>query len=138
MQKRKPEDELILQATNALQAVSSMPSGRSPKKKVQDEFDVFGQHVANELRHIKDFRARQLVKVKIQNALFEAQFSQPVAQPTPYSIVPQPAFAPQTQPRTPSPQVPEYNSNTSFSIPDRQACSTPILPAYIHRTEPYI
>ena len=83
--KRKAEDELIFEATKALKSASASNS-KSPAK-VLDEFDLFGRHVANEMRHITDFRARQYVKVKIQNELFEAQFNQQQQQqqqPQPY------------------------------------------------------
>ncbi|XP_039609702.1 uncharacterized protein LOC120529710 [Polypterus senegalus] len=44
-----------------------------------DEDDIFGKHVANELRLIGNLRAKQFAKLQIQNILFEAQFgySQP-------------------------------------------------------------
>ncbi|XP_071114450.1 uncharacterized protein [Haliotis cracherodii] len=47
----------------------TMPSASS-----EDREDVFGRHVSHELRLITDLRTRQLVKLKIQNILFEGQF----------------------------------------------------------------
>ena len=43
-------------------------------KKVEDADDVFGRHIAHELRNITDPKAKQLAKVKIQNVLYEVQF----------------------------------------------------------------
>ncbi|XP_067674167.1 uncharacterized protein [Haliotis asinina] len=40
----------------------------------EDREDVFGRHVSHELRLITDLKTRQLVKLKIQNILFQGQF----------------------------------------------------------------
>ena len=38
-----------------------------------DEYEIFGRHVALELRQVKSDKAKRLAKLKIQQALFEAQ-----------------------------------------------------------------
>ena len=90
--KRNANEELMLEATRALKYASAIPvePTRNSEREVLDEFDIFGKHVANEMRFISDFRARQYVKLQIQNLLFEAQFvnhrQQPIfaAQCSPY------------------------------------------------------
>lgn len=42
--------------------------------KADDEDDIFGKHVASEMRRIKDSRSKGIARVKIQSTLFEAQF----------------------------------------------------------------
>ena len=43
-------------------------------RREEDADDVFGRHIAHELRSITDPRAKQLAKVQIQNVLYEVQF----------------------------------------------------------------
>jgi len=45
-----------------------------PPPKADDEDDIFGKHVASEMRRIKDPRSKGMARVKIQSTLFEAQF----------------------------------------------------------------
>ena len=71
--KLKPEDELIRAATEALKHANSP----AQPTVVEDDEDIFGKHVANELRLITDMRSKQLTKLKIQSILFEAQFGTP-------------------------------------------------------------
>ena len=72
--KKKTEDELMTETTNALRPAAAVPAPKSPSNEVLDEFDIFGKYVANEMRLIKDFMPRQQAKLKIQLALLEAQF----------------------------------------------------------------
>ena len=46
----------------------------------EDGDDIFGKHVAREMRQIKDPRAKGLARLKIQQLLYDAQFqtAQPV------------------------------------------------------------
>ncbi|XP_046574783.1 uncharacterized protein LOC124282794 [Haliotis rubra] len=50
------------------------PSQTMASASSEDREDVFGRHVSHELRLITDLKTRQLVKLKIQNILFEGQF----------------------------------------------------------------
>ena len=45
--------------------------------KEDDDDDIFGKHVASEMRKMKDPRAKGLARVRIQSVLFGAQFSAP-------------------------------------------------------------
>ena len=40
-----------------------------------DDFDVFGKHVANELREIKNVKMQQWAKLNIQTTLFNAHMN---------------------------------------------------------------
>ena len=45
--------------------------------KADDEDDIFGKHVASEMRKIQDMRQKGLARIKIQSILFETQFNTP-------------------------------------------------------------
>ena len=45
--------------------------------KADDEDDIFGKHVASEMRKIQDMHQKGLARIKIQSILFEAQFNTP-------------------------------------------------------------
>ena len=51
---------------------------KSPNPSENDEFAVFGRHVANELRQIENVRALRRAKLRIQQILCEAQESAPI------------------------------------------------------------
>ncbi|XP_015209574.2 uncharacterized protein [Lepisosteus oculatus] len=78
--KRNREDLLLQEAARAYRtaAAGGLPPAPLPPRP-DDEDDIFGKHVANELRLVGNLRAKQFAKLQIQNILFEAQFglSQP-------------------------------------------------------------
>ena len=45
------------------------------KQKIEDSFDVFGRHIANEIRSLNNENAQRWVKFKTQELIFQAQFS---------------------------------------------------------------
>ena len=116
--KKNANEELMLEATRALKCASAIPVEltQNSEREVLDEFDIFGKHVANEMRIITDFRARQYVKLQIQNLLFEAQFvnhrQQPLfsAQCSPY----QPNQSYMHQPHAEVPQSSGFQSTGLF------------------------
>lgn len=68
----KAEDQLLKEATMALKAATS-------SDKVNEETDqdmLYGKWLGGELKQISDLKAKQLIKIKIQNLLFEAQFGE--------------------------------------------------------------
>ena len=67
-QREEKEDLLIERAISCLENGAAV-SKRNEKPKDND--DVFGQFVASELQQITDSKLKQLIKWKIQNALFE-------------------------------------------------------------------
>ncbi|KAG7488450.1 hypothetical protein MATL_G00033040 [Megalops atlanticus] len=92
----------------------------------EDTDDIFGKHVANELRLVPDLRAKQYAKLQIQNILFEAQFglSQPphLVSPFPSQAAPSPDGQASDTEFPPDPaflhlQVP--SSSSSYSHVDR-------------------
>ncbi|KAG9333042.1 hypothetical protein JZ751_013919 [Albula glossodonta] len=101
--KRHREDLLLREAVRAYKSATATatvttappttpaPTPVPPMR--EDTDDVFGRHVANELRLVSDLRAKQYAKLQIQNILFEAQFglSQP---PHPVSQFPNNAGPP--------------------------------------------
>ena len=70
----KVEDQLLKEATLALKSATS-------QQHVDQESDqdmLYGKWLSGELKQITDVRAKQLLKIKIQNLLFEAQFGESV------------------------------------------------------------
>lgn len=68
--KQKMEDQVLEKSLAVLEDVSN-------KRKIKPEEDgdmIFGKHVCQSLKDIKDKRSKELVKLKIQQLLFEAQF----------------------------------------------------------------
>lgn len=64
-------DELLAEACKFFK------SGREKSHQLEeDENDTFGRHVANELRSIANQRTKSLVKMKIQQVIFEAQYGE--------------------------------------------------------------
>ncbi|XP_072018759.1 uncharacterized protein [Amphiura filiformis] len=57
-----------------LDLASGLLRRQAVDRKEEDADDVFGRHIAHELRNITDPRAKQLAKVQIQNILYEVQF----------------------------------------------------------------
>ena len=48
-----------------------------------DDDDIFGKHIAMEMKKVQNERLKSLAKVRIQSILFEAQFDEPVPIPEP-------------------------------------------------------
>lgn len=64
-------DELLVESCKFFK------SGRERSYQLtEDENDTFGRHVANELRSITNPRTKSLVKMKIQQVIFEAQYGE--------------------------------------------------------------
>ncbi|XP_066572258.1 uncharacterized protein LOC136761387 [Amia ocellicauda] len=77
--KRHREELLLQEAVRAYRSAAASlstaaPPPPLPPPRPEDEDDVFGKHVANELRLVGDLRSKQFAKLQIQNILFEAQF----------------------------------------------------------------
>lgn len=67
---KKMEDKVLEKSLSVLEDVTN-------KRKIPMEEDgdiIFGKHVCQSLKDIKDKRSKELVKLKIQQLLFEAQF----------------------------------------------------------------
>ncbi|XP_071949584.1 uncharacterized protein [Antedon mediterranea] len=60
------EGHLVAQAVSCIERVSS-------RLALEDQFSVFGKHVANELRSVPTLDAQRWARMKIQNILYEAQ-----------------------------------------------------------------
>ena len=59
----------------------------SSKSTTDDEHDVFGKYVANELRSIKEIRVQKWIKWSIQNTLYTAQYGMtPPTRPTTHQM----------------------------------------------------
>ena len=64
------EDKVLEKSLSVLEDVTN-------KRKIPMEEDgdiIFGKHVCQSLKDIKDKRSKELVKLRIQQLLFEAQF----------------------------------------------------------------
>ena len=48
---------------------------RKSNNQKQDSFDIFGKHIANEIRSLENANAQRWVKFKIQEIIFQAQFN---------------------------------------------------------------
>ncbi|KAJ8279993.1 hypothetical protein COCON_G00070590 [Conger conger] len=97
--------------------------------RAEDVDDVFGRHVANELRLVGDLRAKQYAKLQIQNILFQAQFGHPGSSPFPSPAAGPPS--PDGRPLDPEfPPDPTFlhlqmpSSSSSYPLTDR---GTPCL-----------
>ncbi|XP_074646129.1 uncharacterized protein LOC141902346 isoform X2 [Tubulanus polymorphus] len=64
------KEDKLLQATANLLKVSENSMFHN-----DDPDALFGRHIANELRAIDDDRIKKMAKMKIQNAIFEAQYN---------------------------------------------------------------
>ncbi|XP_033855219.3 uncharacterized protein LOC117399894 [Acipenser ruthenus] len=71
---KKFREGLLLQEAVQAYKAASLPTTPLPAPRFDDEEDIFGKHVANELRLVSNLRAKQFAKLQIQNILFEAQF----------------------------------------------------------------
>ena len=91
--KLRGDENLITEATKALKVISS---GQSTQRQ-DDEDDVYGKYVANEMRSIKNIRDKQYLKIKMQELLYAAQTGsiRPVLQQSPEAVIPPRPSAPQ-------------------------------------------
>ena len=48
---------------------------KSNNQKQEDSFDIFGKHIANEIRSLDNANAQRWVKIKIQEMILQAQFN---------------------------------------------------------------
>ena len=64
------ENELLTKSVHCMEKVANEQLLDVVRK---DEYDVFGQHVANELRQVEDKGAQRYAKVQIQRILYQAQ-----------------------------------------------------------------
>ena len=48
---------------------------KSNNQKQEDSFDIFGKHIANEIRSLDNANAQRWEKFKIQEIIFQAQFN---------------------------------------------------------------
>ncbi|XP_041100496.1 uncharacterized protein LOC121312794 isoform X1 [Polyodon spathula] len=76
---KKFREGLLLQEAVQAYTAAPLPTTPLPALCFDDEDDIFGKHVANELRLVSSLRAKQFAKLQSQNILFEVQFgcSQP-------------------------------------------------------------
>lgn len=105
----------------------------------EDVDDVFGRHVANELRLVGDLRAKQYAKLQIQNVLFQAQFGLSHAPHPGSSLFPSPAAEPPSpdgrplDPEFPPDaaflhlQMPSSSSSSSYPLADRGTACLQVL-----------
>ncbi|KAJ8377041.1 hypothetical protein SKAU_G00076210 [Synaphobranchus kaupii] len=123
------------------------PPPQPPAPPREDVDDVFGRHVANELRLVGDLRAKQYAKLQIQNILFQAQFGLSQAPHLVSSPFPSPAAppSPDGQPLdtdfTPDPsflhlQMPSSSSSCSYPHTDRGTPSLHVLKSSPRSLEP--
>ena len=73
----KTEDELLKEATLALKSACAQPSMPLMREETDQDM-IYGKWLGGELKQITDSKTKQLVKMKIQNILFEAQFGESV------------------------------------------------------------
>lgn len=64
----------LLPGATETPTVSSGVSSNTYASRLEDPDELFGRHVANELRLIKNIKAKQFAKLQIHNILFNAQF----------------------------------------------------------------
>lgn len=80
---RDPDTEIMLpdRTTGYLDSMKGVRHSELKDERREDEFDIFGKHVANELRILKDPQTLRLAKFKINCVLFESQGGFPVTLP---------------------------------------------------------
>ena len=79
---KEQEDQLIQKA------IACMDNAATKKTDKEDEFNIFGKYVANEVLSIADVKTQRWVKWTIQNSLYAAQCENPlyVQQTTPMAM----------------------------------------------------
>ena len=79
----RPE-AVMEQACTVLSQISASPRATpQPVIHEDDDDDIFGKHIAREMKKVQNERSKSLAKVRIQSILFEAQFDEPVPIPAP-------------------------------------------------------
>lgn len=69
-------------------AIACMEKATSVEQATNNEDDLFGQYVGAELKSIKKIQTKRYVKLKIQTAIYEAQYEhQHNIMPYPHSMV---------------------------------------------------
>ena len=77
-------EAVMEQACTVLSQISASPRVTpQPVIREDDDDDIFGKHIAREMKKVQNERSKSLAKVKIQSILFEAQHDEPVPIPTP-------------------------------------------------------
>ncbi|XP_035269039.1 uncharacterized protein LOC118225110 [Anguilla anguilla] len=136
--KRHREDLLLREAVRAYKTTAATASLVPAPLAPADVDDVFGRHVANELRLVGDLRAKQYAKLQIQNILFQAQFG--LSSPFPSSAgPPSPDGLPLDTELPPDPaflhlQMP--SSSSSYPHADRGNPSLQVLKSSPRSLEP--
>lgn len=77
----KDEDNSLLALSSAIRHVADSRKQEKPLEQIAnngDEFDVYGKHIANELRSMESAYNRDLVKKKISDILFEMKWNKGV------------------------------------------------------------
>ena len=88
--KHRPAYYTYIPGSNKISSIKSPTFSGSPSKQQwaeEDDFFVFGKHVANELRAVEDAFALQTMKMKINTILFEGRTGQ-YNRISPQSILP--------------------------------------------------
>lgn len=80
---RDPDTEIMFpeRTTGYLDSMKDVMHSVLKCEHKDDGFDIFGKHVANELRILKDPQTLRLAKFKINCVLFESQGGFPVTLP---------------------------------------------------------
>jgi len=86
-QRRKKLDATEKVTEKAVSVLSSIQENTGKQKtnvteEAEDEDLTFARHISNELKKILDARSKALVKIKIQQLIFEAQFQCPASSTT--------------------------------------------------------
>jgi hypothetical protein len=64
------ENDVLHKASKALEMLQQPVA-------TEDEFDIYGKYIANELRNVKNSYTLSLIKMRIQQVLFESQAPNP-------------------------------------------------------------
>lgn len=86
-QKAEAYSVLISEAASLLAEIKKKPTSHMLTNQInvvpEDEDTLYCKYLAEELKKKEDPRTKAMVKIKFQNILFEAQFSQPCQPPVP-------------------------------------------------------
>ncbi|KAJ8319706.1 hypothetical protein KUTeg_002749 [Tegillarca granosa] len=78
--KRNATENVMHKAVSLLSSIEQSGKQRTgTPEQAEDEDMTYAKHIANEMRKIRDARAKALVKIKIQQLIFEAQFQTPLS-----------------------------------------------------------
>ena len=135
--KQKIGDAMLI-ASESLRSIAAQESPVSSKEEPDDDAALFGKTVTVELRKIKSKRSRHMIKMKVQEMLFEAQEKEEDQElhPRPHQASPlnrQPVSTPQIQPqlnRQPVSTSQVQPTNRPVSSPQVQPHSYPSSSSY--------